>query len=356
MKSVKPPKRYDRFIALMPYLMIMLPFMLISCSGNEKNADVKAKKVPLVKVQAVAPSKMVLFTEVSGTIQPNVFTDIKSSADGVIETLSARENDRVVEGMVIAVINPNDRVNIISNNRLLVEKLTKKIISTNSSPEEYANIQLQLDKAKSDLEYAQKMYQSIPVICPMNGTVTRRMLEKGSQVSAKETILTISDMNSLVIKAEVNEAYFEAIKQGKKIPVKLNAYPNDSITGIISLVYPEIDAQTRTVKFDVKLLNFKKKIQPGMMGMLKISVSVKEKTLTVPEQAVLTSPDNKKFVFVVNTDSIALRRVVKTGIIMGNKLEITEGLFEKDQLVVAGQEMLKDSLKVKIAGNKTPKK
>lgn len=356
MNSAIPFSRLVRSIAMMPYIMIIVPLMLISCSGNDKKEELKPKKVPMVKIQEVTTSKMVLFTEVSGTIQANVFTDIKSSADGIVEVLTARENDRVVEGKVIAVINPNDRVNIISNNSLLVEKLTQKLKNTNLNSVEYTNIQTELTKAKSDLEYAKRMYQTIPVICPMNGIVTRRLSEKGSQVSAKETILTISDMNSLVLKAEVNEAYFEAIKQGKKIPVKLNAYPYDSITGIISLVYPEIDAQTRTVKFDVKLLQFKKKIQPGMMGMLKIPVSVKEKTMAVPEQAVLTSPDNKKFVFVVNADSIALKRVVKTGIIMGNKLEITEGLLEKDQLVVAGQEMLKDSLKVKVAGNKTPKK
>lgn len=355
MKSTISSKRFVHFVAILPYIMV-LPLLLFSCSGNNKKAEVKPKKLPLVKVQAVTTSKMALFTEVSGTIQANVFTEIKSSADGIIEILSARENDRVTEGQLIAIINPNDRVNIISNNSLIVEKLTKKLKNTTLNSTEYASIESDLTKAKSDLEYARKMYQTIPVICPMNGIVTRRWSEKGSQVSAKETILTISDMNSLVVKAEVNEAYFEAIKQGKKFPVKLNAYPNDSITGMISLVYPEIDAQTRTVKFDVKLLNFRKKIQPGMMGLLKIPVTVKENILAVPEQAVLTSPDNKKFVFVVNTDSIALKRFVKTGIVMGNKLEIKEGLFEKDQLVVSGQEMLKDSLQVKIAGNKTPKK
>ena len=124
MKSTISSKRFVHFVAILPYIMV-LPLLLFSCSGNNKKAEVKPKKLPLVKVQAVTTSKMALFTEVSGTIQANVFTEIKSSADGIIEILSARENDRVTEGQLIAIINPNDRVNIISNNSLLVEKLTK---------------------------------------------------------------------------------------------------------------------------------------------------------------------------------------------------------------------------------------
>jgi len=200
------------------------------------------------------------------------------------------------------------------------------------------------------LEYATKMYQTVSVICPMNGLVTQRWTDKGSQVGEKEKILTVSDMNSLVIKAEVNEKYFEAIKQGKKLTVILNSYPNDTLTGSISLVYPQVDPITRSVKFDIKILNFNKTLIPGMMASIKILVSAKENAIVVPEQAVLSLPDNTSFLFIVNTDSLALKRIVQTGISSGNKIEISKGLKENEKVVVAGQEMLKDSIMVKIMG------
>jgi len=68
----------------------------------------------------------------------------------------------------------------------------------------------------------------------------------------------------------------------------------------------------------------------------------------VPEQSVLVSPNNDNFLFVVDADSIAHRRTVKTGRVSGNKLEITAGLKENEKVVVSGQEMLKDSVKVMI--------
>jgi len=155
-------------------------------------------------------------------------------------------------------------------------------------------------------------------------------------------------MNSLVVKAEINEKYFESITKGIKLTLMLNAYPNDTLTGIISLIYPNIDPVTRNVKFDIKIQNFKKTLIPGMLAYMKIPVASKKNAITIPEQAVLTSPDNKNFVFTVDNDTIAHKLIVITGITSENNIEITKGLKPKEKVVISGQEMLKDSVKVKI--------
>jgi len=336
-------KKYKIILAL---LIIALNF---SCNSekNQKKSS-KPQKMPFVKVEAATAIKMVLFIEITGTIQANVFTDIKSPADGIIESLMARENQPVEKDKIIAVINPNDRVSLISNNKMQIQQIEEKLKAADKNSEEHIALLQELKKAKENLEYATKMYQTIPVICPMSGLVTERWLDKGNQVSAKDKILTISDMGSLVIKAEVNEKYFEAVKQGKKLPVILSAYPSDTLQGQISLVYPQVDPVTRSVKFDIKILNFNKELLPGMMASIKIPVLVKRNVIAVPEQSVLIAPDNKKFLFIVDRDSIAHRKVVETGMVSGNKLEIIMGIKENDKVVVSGQEMLKDSIRVKI--------
>lgn len=323
---------------------------LQSCHKNVKEANpMSAKKTPLVKVELSSRAKMVSFLDITGTVQANITSDIKSPADGVIEKLYVRENQMTYKDKLIAVINTNDRVTLIANNQLLIHQLEQKLSKTDKNSAAYAELQEELKKAKSNFEYAKNMYQTIPVICPMNGMVTHRWLDEGSQVGAKERIITISDMNSLVIKAEANEKFFHAISIGKKIPVMLDAYPGDTLMGVISLVYPEISADTRTVKFDVKLTKSGKKLLPGMMAQLRIPTEVHENAISVPADAVLTNPANERFVFVVNSDSIAFKRIVKPGISAKKKIEIISGLNENEQVVVMGQEMLKDSVKVKIA-------
>jgi RND family efflux transporter MFP subunit len=336
------------------FFFIITSILFTSCKQETgQSSQSKAKKTPLVQVQPAQKSKMVSILEITGTIEANVFTEVKSPADGVIELLNVRENQHAQKGEIIAVINPEDRLALTAENKLKIEQLEKQLKTEDKESKAYDKLLKELQEAKEDLKYAQDMYQTIPVICPMTGLVTSRWLDKGSQVSANEKLITITDMSSLVVKTEVNEKYFEAVKQDRQFPVFLNAYHNDTITGRISLVYPQIDPETRSVKFDIRLLNFNKKILPGMMAVIKVPVSVKENAIVIPNHAVLTSPDNKNFLFIVDKDSIAHRHFVETGITSGNQLEIIKGLKENVRVVVSGQEMLKDSIKVKIMG--TPK-
>ncbi|NCD00066.1 MAG: efflux RND transporter periplasmic adaptor subunit [Bacteroidia bacterium] len=330
-------------------LLFVVLIVLQSCSGNDtQTQSTTTKKIPLVKIQVVEETEIVSYIDITGTIEANIFTDIVASTDGIIEILYARENQTVYKDNIIAVINPNNRVSIISKNKLIINELNTKIKKADTTSVLYDSLQIELENANKNLAYAENMYQTIPIICPMTGLVTQRHTDIGNQVNIKDKILTISDMNSLVVKAEINEKYFENIKKGDKLTLMLNAYPNDTLTGIITLIYPQIDPVTRNVKFDIKIQNFSKTLIPGMLAYIKIPVASNKNAITVPEQAVLTSPDNKNFVFTVNTDTIARKIMVVTGISSGNNIEITKGLKPKEKVVISGQEMLKDSIKVKI--------
>ncbi len=316
--------------------------------GDNLNKPQPPKMPPLVEVQASVKTRMVSCIDITGTIVANISSEISSPANGVIEKLYARENQRVVKDKLIAIINPTDRLMLIANNQLQIKNLEQQLSGVDKNSEKYKSLKLEIEKANTNLEYAKTMYQTIPVICPMNGLVTQRFHDEGSQVTSGEKILVITDMSSLVIKAEVNEKYFDAVRQGRKINLMLNAYPNDTLTGSISLLYPQIDANTRTVKFDVKIQNFNKTLLPGMMAQLRIPVVTREQTIAVNDDAVLTGPDNRYFLFVINKDSIAQKRTVVTGITNNAKTEIISGVMENENVVIKGQEMLNDGVKVTI--------
>ncbi len=333
-------------------VFMLFGFMVLnSCRHNTPAKETaQQKNLPFVSIKEAQKHKMVSSITITGTIEANIFSNIVSPVDGVIDELRARENQQVKKGELIAVINPNERVSLIAENQLKVERLQKTLKAASPNGKEYDATKMELDKALSDLEYAKNMYHTHPVICPANGMVTQRRLDVGAQVNTKDRILTLTDMSSLVIKAEVNEQYFEAIKKGRKLPLQLNAYPNDSLTGVISLVYPEIKPETRSISFDVKVLNFQKKLLPGMMATITIPVKTIENAVVVPSDALLSGPDNKQFLFIVDENSKARKQVVETGITMDELVEITKGLTGNEEVAVKGQEMLKEGAEVKIVG------
>lgn len=326
---------------------ISLILFAYACNSDDKQEVKKKPKVNFVEVMTTSEQKNISYIEIVGTIEPNITTDIKSTTDGIIDKLYAIENQYVYKDNIIAVINPNDRVALLSSNAQIIKDLENKLKNAASDTLLYQKIKKELGEAQKNMDYAKNMYNTVAIICPMSGTVTTKWLNQGSQVESKEKILTIANMNSLVIKAEVNEKHFQAITHGKKIAVLLNSYPNDTLKGIISLVYPEIDNTTRAVKFDVTIQNNNKKLLPGMSATLKIPVTITANSIFIPTDAIL-SANNKQFVFTVDTNNIAHKKIIKTGITNNNSTQIISGLTPKQKVVIKGQEMLKDSLTVKI--------
>ncbi len=332
-------------IFLLSASLLIVP---ISCRNDGGSAQVQpqAKRLPLVSIQSVQTGRMISYIDITGTIEANILTEVTSPVNGIITELHARENQRTVKDRIIAVISPNDRVALIASNQLGIEELEKRLSSSDPDAPEHEYLAAELNKARGNLKYALEMYQPVPVICPMNGVVTSRWVEEGSQVAARDRIVTISDMSSLVIKAEVNEKYFEAVTPGRRVPVVLNAYSADSLTGVISLVYPSVSSDSRSVKFDVRIQGFSKKLVPGMMATLKIPVYTNDKALMVNDDAILTTPDNRKFLFVVGSDSIAQQRFIRSGVTVNGQTEITDGIREGENVVISGQEALRNNVKV----------
>lgn len=329
-------------------LAISLILTIYACNSDNKQQVAKKEKVNFVKVITTTKQQNISYIEIIGTIEPNISSDIKSTTDGIIDNLYAVENNYVKKGDVIAIINPNDRVALLASNTQIIKEIENKLKNAENDTILYKKIKKELVEAHKNLEYAQNMYKTVAIICPMNGTITTKWLNQGSQVENKEKILTVSNMNSLVIKAEVNEKYFQAITHGKKIAVFLNSYPNDTLTGIISLVYPNIDNNTRAVKFDVTIQNNNKKLLPGMSATLKIPLAITENSIFIPTDAILSANNNKKFVFIVDSNNVVHKKMIKTGITNNNLTQILSGLEINKKLVINGQEMLKDSLTVKI--------
>ncbi len=154
-------------------LLIITGILFPSCQQeSEQTTQSQAKKAPLVKVQPAKKNKMVSNLEISGTIQANILTEVKSPADGVIESLHTKENQYTQKGEIIAIVNPEDRLSLIADNQLKIKQLEKQLETEDKESKTYDKLIRELQEANNDLEYAKNMYQTIPVICPMSGLVT----------------------------------------------------------------------------------------------------------------------------------------------------------------------------------------
>ena len=327
---------------------VLLVVFFISC-GKAADADKKGamKKEPVVRTTQVRRADLTTFASVTGTVRPNVSSDISSPQEGVLEKLYVRENNFVSKGDLVALISSNDRNALIAASRFKITESEARLAKLDKNSSAFQEVRAQLEQARKDSAYAASMYQPYPVVAPLTGVVTRRYVDQGTLLTARQPFIAITDMASLVVKVELSETYFAAIRRGDKIIMRFNAYPRIDVQGMVTLVNPEVDSAARSFTLDIQPVGFSEKLLPGMMAELKIPVERKKNVIAIDNDAVLTKPNEDKFVFVVEND-VARERPVALGTVSENVTEISSGLREGEWLVVQGQQMLKDGVKVKV--------
>lgn len=328
--------------------VLLVAVILSGCSKDANDAGTKPKpKAPLVKVEELKFTPISKSIKLTGTVEAKVMTTVVAPSDGYIEQLNVQENQFVKKEKVLAVIASQERTSLVSQTKNKVEELKSQLANVSPTSPEYAQLNSKLEQAKKELEYADKLFLGVPVISPLSGTVTQKFIEAGSAVSAKQNLFTIVDFNSLIIKSSVSEDLLSKIKLGDKLKVKFNAFPEKEFTARVTLKYQQIDPATRNFPVELKLVNSTKEITPGMMAELELITDKKDKALNVPNDIFIVNQKGEKIVYVIN-DSTTHQKIVTTGISNEQFTEITSGLSEGEKLVVMGQELLKDGIKVMV--------
>jgi RND family efflux transporter MFP subunit len=327
---------------------ILITLLFVQCSNKENSPDkTKQPEFRVVRVIEAKPTRIENTVEATGTIEAKVVANIIAPIDGSIAKLTVKENDFVNKNKTIAVINSQERTTLLANAQAKLEDTKRRLEATDKDSPDYNLFREELDQAFKEYDYADRLFLGVPVVSPISGVVTKKFVELGGVVTAKQVMLTVADFNSLVIKTAVSEQLLPKIKVGQKISVKINAYPDKQFTGVVSLIYPQIDPLTRTFQLEVKVNSNGMKLQPGMMAVLTFITESKPNAITLPNDIILTKPNGDKFVFVVN-DSVAQERIITAGISTREFTEILQGVDTGEKVVAMGQEMLKNKMKVKI--------
>jgi multidrug efflux pump subunit AcrA (membrane-fusion protein) len=327
-----------------PSALFLLFLGLLWGCGQDKSESQKATKPKpvLVQVVEVKPHPLQSTVEIVGTIEPKVSAKLIAPSDGAIEQLHVKENDFVQKNQVVGVLSSADRLALLGETQARLERIKSK---SGGNPE--SNRDEELKRALEDRDYAQRLFLGTPIVSPLTGWVIDKPIEEGSVVSAKQLLLTVADLNQLIMRTAVSELLLPKLRLGRKLPVRVDAYPDRQFSGTISLISPQVNPATRTGEIEVRVGDAAGRLKPGMLAAVTVVTDRRENALAVPSDAIIVSASGQNVVFVAQ-DSVARRRVITTGLITKTQTEVREGLKPGDRVVVMGQELLKDGTPVKV--------
>lgn len=325
--------------------MLILSSILLACSNKNNNQIVnnsKQKNVPSVKVETVVQQSISTSVRVGGTIEPKMQTIITSPSEGSVQSLYFSEGDYVKSGSVIGYVITTDQQNMLATAKADYETMKNNNVDSKM-----------LADAEKRYKTALNLYKPIPVVSPANGVVLSKYVEAGSIVNLRQAIVLVADLNKLIVKTAVSEQYTKYIKVGQTVDLYLPVLGDKKVSGLITLINPAIDVKTRTCGIEVSLLS-NNLIKPGMTAVSEIKIAGKDNANLVSHDAIVIKPNGDKIVFVAK-DSLVTEKKVITGLESNQLIEILSGISEKELVVIAGNENLKDGAKVKIIKSKNPK-
>lgn len=199
--------------------------------------------------------------------------------------------------------------------------------------------QSELDKEKSQLDYDYTFVKA-----PISGTVTERLVNLGDKVKTNEQLFTLVDFTTIVARIFLPEENLSKIKVGQRAFISSQSFPDQVFEGEVKRISPVIDARSGTVKVTVSLTP-QKILRPGMYVNVSLLVSQTPDAILIPKKA-LVYEDERTLVYKVIKGK-ARRVYIETKVADSHFVEPITGIKEGDQVVMAGQNSLKNNASVR---------
>ena len=209
-----------------------------------------------------------------------------------------------------------------------------------------------LEGAKVNVEYTVIRAPFDAVVLTKNADIGDIITPLGAAANAKAAVVTIADMNSLQVEADVSESNLEQVKAGQPCEVQLDALPDKRFRGVVHMVIPTADRTKATVMVKVRFLDGDPRILPEMsakVAFLSKAVSPgEEKPRTTINPAAVVSRNSKAVAFVVKGGQVQEQEIA-TGEKLGDLLVVTGGVKAGDRVVLNPPKGLKTGSRVKQA-------
>lgn len=290
-----------------------LGFSLTSCS--------KEPPPPAYQAVPVAVRDIIVSASAAGVVEPVKTVEVKSKASGEIIDVRVETGDVVRAGQLLVKVDPRVPGNALRQAEADLEvakaqlanaqsqlRRAEELFKTQSITEqEYeasrlqaANANAQLVRAQRALEDARIAFEDTDVRAPSDGVIISKAVEVGtviasaiSQVSGGTTLLTMANLDTVQVRALVDETDIGKIRPGMDVTITVDAFPNRPFAGSVLKIEPQAVTQQNVTMFPVlvRIPNPGHLLKPGMNAEVEVHVGSRQGVLAIPNAALRTQRD-----------------------------------------------------------------
>jgi membrane fusion protein, multidrug efflux system len=350
------------FRAAIAALALAMALTISACAkdgvaGDKTPADkdAKAANEAAIPVEVASPIRGEMLAMYSGTatLDAEADAEVIARVGGEVRRILVEEGDRVDSGQLLAQLDDRQlRLQAAQTRAALakterdfnrqIELHEKGLVSAGA----FESLKYDLDNQRAADDLARLSLSYSEIRAPFAGTVSTRHIKVGQEIAVGTKLFRVTDPTPLKASVFVPERELARLKPGQSATVAADALGGRMFPAVVKLVSPTVDAATATFKVTLEVSDPKGDLKPGMFARVAIVFERRTDTLTIPRVALLDT-DGSANVFIVASGK-AEQRPIKTGLSNSGKVEVIEGLTGTEQVVVVGQNGLKDGNPVRV--------
>jgi len=289
------------------------------------------------KTVSVKTTRSASRIEVVGSAASERWVNLSARLPATLQTLTVSGGDTVTNGQVLATLDDRDLREQLAGAEALFRQAELEFNRTSQLFEKGATTDQAKVAAQTGLEAARARVQQMRVmlsysviISPIDGRVTDRRLEAGDLVAPGQIVVAVYDPSQMRFEVPVPIRLLSRFALNQPVTVVLDGITHP-VQGIVREIVSEVDALSRTQKVKIRLEQAGQSILPGTYGRITVEGDAHE-AVWVPASAAYRV-GQQEFVQVV-WEGRVIRRLVRTGVAQGDRIEILSGLTDGEVILV----------------------
>jgi len=246
--------------------------------------------------------------------------------------------------------------------RLTLDRTRELLADKNASKAEFDSANARYKQTTAEADNVRAIIDKKTIRAPFAGRLGLRLVNLGQILKEGDPIATLQTLDPIHVNFSVPQQLNPLLAQGLAVRVSTDAAPDETFTGTINAVSPEIDATTRNVRVQALISNVDERLRAGMFVNVEIVLSERQDVLAIPATAVLYAPYGDT-VFVIDeqrdeqagrTKQVLRQQIVRLGDTRGDFVAVTDGLQAGDQVVTSGVFKLRPGMAVVVDNTLAP--
>lgn len=363
-------------------IVILLSAVLFINCGPDSSANEEENKVP-VEVAAVQLGNVVQSLSYTGDIKAEFDVKVFSKIPDRIEKFFVEMGDRITKGAPIARIYATTIEQAVRQaqaglaatkaqaaNLQLEYDRAQRLYRENAMSKQqfeaiktqYEAINAQVEQVEAGLTSARSQLGDATVTAPITGIIGKRYYEAGDMAAPTFPLVNIVQMDRVKISLDATENDLGKLAVGQVAVIKVKSYPKIKFKGSVTKISPVLDPFSRMAEVEIMVDNPGHKLKPGMFARVEITTGIIENIIVVPRHVTLENTSLERvdgkdkvlknyYVFVVQNNK-AIQRKLNVQYVNHKNIAVNAGISVGEQLVITGQNNLRDSSAVSVSSKK----